>query len=59
MTRIAVIDDWQRVARKNADWSAMMKRAMNWQVSGRTWAGRRRASTLEANGILVRRNENA
>jgi phosphoglycerate dehydrogenase-like enzyme len=27
MTRIAVIDDWQGIARKSADWSALMKRA--------------------------------
>jgi phosphoglycerate dehydrogenase-like enzyme len=27
MTRIAVIDDWQGVARKSADWSAVMSRA--------------------------------
>jgi phosphoglycerate dehydrogenase-like enzyme len=27
MTRIAVIDDWQGIARKSADWSALMSRA--------------------------------
>ncbi|MFB3817513.1 MAG: D-2-hydroxyacid dehydrogenase family protein [Candidatus Methylomirabilales bacterium] len=26
MTRIAVLDDWQRVARRSADWSALMAR---------------------------------
>ena len=27
MTRIAILDDWQGVARKAADWSALQRRA--------------------------------
>ena len=27
MTKIAVLDDWQRVARKSADWTPLIARA--------------------------------
>lgn len=52
MTRIAVLDDWQRVARSSADWSALEQRAAV-TIFERPLEPEELASTLAGFDILV------